>query len=186
MTIKIRRDRFSATVIEKSKPLMRAKATELGKVMVDIGTQYIRDGFVVDRIPSRRRDTGVRLVNALRYEVTEEGNKITVALTTKRGVSDVKVRVANNGAAAHVIRPKGRFLVFPGNRGTIRGSGAQLQTGTRRRTRSTPGAAGPFSNAYSSDRSGRAKAVYHPGRSRTARGTRFMQRARTAAVNLMR
>lgn len=164
MSIKLRREVVINTILRASKPVLLRKANVLGEAMVKEATDIVRAEFITDRPPHRRRSGDIRLVNAFKYVVDERGNDVVVALTTKRGVADVKIRTLNNGSVPHPILPKGRFLTFPGQRAS----------GTRKQSAIT--------NAYSSDRSGRARVVDHPGRSATAKGTRFMQRARAAAV----
>jgi hypothetical protein len=175
MTIKPRikvssgqRQRNGQAVLDGSKPVIRRKAAQLGKMMVDEGTQIIGAEFITDRPPRRRRSSDIRLINALKFEVEESGDKITSVLTIKRGVNTKKVATMNNGSRPHDIVPRNaRFLVFPAPRG-----------GT--------GRANAITNAYSSGPNVKAKRVRHPGRSRTARGTKFMQRARRRALDRMR
>jgi len=173
------RKRMRDAILQGAKPRVREDGERLGKFMVEEGTSIIKAEFITDRPPHRRRSTGVRLINALTYKITERGDEVTVALTVKPGISHAKVATLNNGSKAHDITPRNaRTLIFPLPAGGTR-TGRQI--GRLRKT-----AGNPFVNAYSSDRSGRAKRVRHPGRSRTARGTRFMQRARDRGLARLR
>ena len=168
MSIKIRKDVLASSIIQASKPATRRVARLTADYMAKFATEFIADGFVTDRPPARRRTADIHLINAMLGLVEEDGDNVRAVLTHKRGSSDVKVRVMNNGARAHDIRPQGQFLTFPGF----------VEGFTARRS--------AVFNAYSSDRSARARVVNHPGRSATARGTKFMQRARAKAVAQLR
>jgi hypothetical protein len=163
------RQRNGQAILDGAKPLIRKEAERLGVMMVDEGTQIIGAEFITDRPPRRRRSSDIRLINALKYEVVESGDVITSVLTTKRGVNTKKVATMNNGSRAHDIVPRnGMWLRFP----------APRTGGT--------GRAGAIRNAYGGAPFTKAKRVRHPGRSRTARGTKFMQRARARALARLR
>ena len=105
--------------------------------MVKFATEIIKDEFITDRPPHRRRTADIHLVNAMLGLVDEDGDNIKAVLTHKRGSSDVKVRVMNNGARAHRIVATKGLMLFP----------APRQGGTLKQSAVT--------NAYSSDRSAR-------------------------------